>query len=140
MSQNYNILFSREPQKISDCVRFVLEYESLTIDQRRLNPKPSIRMQYEVDPDDDLLDQISKMRYQLDNLKKNKNQDDETNPTCFYCGIKGHLRRACRKYANDKQNNTIWYYTPQTKQGPFMNHQYTLGTENMGCFSKQENY
>ena len=135
-------IFQREPKTISDCVRFGLEYESFTVDQRRLNPKPNVRMQYEVDPDDDFLGQVSKMSYQLDKLTKNNNQDDKNNLTCFYSGIKGHLRRACRKYANDKQNNTLRYYTPQTKQGSSKSHQYTQGTqtENMGCFNKQENY
>lgn len=135
-------IFQREPKTISDCVRFCLEYESFTVDQRRLNPKPNVRMQYEVDLDDAFLSQLSKMSYQLDNLTKNKNQDYKTNPTFFYCGIKGHLRRACRKYANDKQNNTLRYYIHQTKQGSSKNHQYIQGTqtENMGRFNKQENY
>jgi hypothetical protein len=43
-------IFQREPKTIDDCVRFGLEYEAFTVDQKRLNnPKQGLRMVCETD-------------------------------------------------------------------------------------------
>jgi hypothetical protein len=55
-------IFQREPKTIDDCVRFGLEYEAFTVDQKRLNnPKQGLRMVCETDDSgkNDLIERIA---------------------------------------------------------------------------------
>ncbi|CAG2196560.1 unnamed protein product [Mytilus edulis] len=129
-------LFNREPKTIGDCVRVGVEYEAFVVDQKRLtNTKPAIRMQYDtpfeqIDDEDNILGQIAKMSHQLDDMAKFRKSNDYSGVTCFYCGIKGHMKKTCRKYQNDRQNNTVQYRSsPNTQQRFNYGSQYTQGTQ-----------
>lgn len=103
-------IFQREPKTIDDCVRFGLEYEAFTVDQKRLNnPKQGLRMVCETDDSGktDLIERIAKMSQQLENLTHIQGQTVKKNYACFYCGINGHIKNDCRKFARDKRNNCV---------------------------------
>lgn len=103
-------IFQREPKTIDDCVRFGLEYEAFTVDQKRLNnPKQGLRMVCETDDSGktDLIERIAKMSQQLENLTHVQSQSVKKNYACFYCGINGHIKKDCRKFARDKRNNCV---------------------------------
>ncbi|VDI36029.1 Hypothetical predicted protein [Mytilus galloprovincialis] len=88
-----------EPKTIGDCVRVGVEYEAFVVDQKRLtNTKPAIRMQHDtpfeqIDDEDNILGQIAKMSHQLDDMAKFQKSNDYSGVTCFYCGIKGHMKK-----------------------------------------------
>ncbi|CAC5398948.1 unnamed protein product [Mytilus coruscus] len=130
-------LFNREPKTIGDCVRVGVEYEAFVVDQKRLtNQKQAIRMQYEtpleqIDDDDNLLGQIAKMSHRLDDMAKFQKPNDYSGVTCFYCGVKGYMKKKLvAKHQNDRQSNTVKYRsTPNTQQRFTCGSQYTQGTQ-----------
>ena len=124
-------IFQREPKTIDDCVRFGLEYEAFTIDQKRLNnPKQGLRMLCETDDSDsddqDLLSRIAKMSQQIENLTNTQTQGDKKGYVCFYCGITGHFKKDCRKFARDKRNNCV---KPNTYRDTNKSTKSTQGTQ-----------
>lgn len=81
-----------------------------TVDQKRLNnPKQGLRMVCETDDSGktDLIERIAKMSQQLENLTRVQSQSVKKNYACFYCGINGHIKKDCRKFARDKRNNCV---------------------------------
>ncbi|VDI33216.1 Hypothetical predicted protein [Mytilus galloprovincialis] len=84
----------------------------------------------QIDDEDNILGQIAKMSHQLDDMAKFQKSNDYSGVTCFYCGIKGHMKKTCRKYQNDRQNNTVQYRSsPNTQQRFNYGSQYTQGTQ-----------
>ncbi|VDI61377.1 Hypothetical predicted protein [Mytilus galloprovincialis] len=64
-------IFQREPKTIDDCVRFGLEYEAFTVDQKRLNnAKPATRMLSENDDsaEYDVVTRLAKISEQMEKL------------------------------------------------------------------------
>ena len=55
----------------------------------------------------DLIERIAKMSPQLENLTHVQSQTVKKNYACFYCGINGHIKKVCRKFARDKRNNCV---------------------------------
>ena len=106
-------IFQREPKTIDDCVRFGIEFEAFTVDQKRSqNFKPGIRMQYETETETDsqLMGHISKISQQLDNISNGNKLNtfsSRSDKSCFYCGIKGHFKRNCKKLESDKKNGSV---------------------------------
>ncbi|CAG2208406.1 unnamed protein product [Mytilus edulis] len=102
-------IFQREPKTIDDCVRFGLEYEAFTVDQKRLNnAKPATRMLSENDDsaEYDVVTRLAKISEQMEKLT-NKEGQNFSRMTCFYCGNKGHIKKECRKFEWDKRHNCV---------------------------------
>lgn len=101
-------IFQREPKTIDDCIRFGVEYEAFTLDQKRINnPKQGLRKIEETDEsNDELVTRLSKISDQIGTLSFNTQNSDKV-LTCFYCGKKGHMKRECRKLEWDKKHNCV---------------------------------
>ncbi|CAC5407458.1 unnamed protein product [Mytilus coruscus] len=97
-----------EPKTIDDCIRFGVEYETFTLDQKRINnPKQGLRKIDETEEsDDELVTRLSKISDQIGILSFNTQNSDEA-IACFYCGKKGHIKRECRKLEWDKKHNCV---------------------------------
>ncbi|CAG2199376.1 unnamed protein product [Mytilus edulis] len=100
-------IFQREPKTIDDCIRFGVEYESFTLDQKRTNnSKQGLRKITETEEsDDELVTRLSKISDQIGSLAFNNNSDRII--TCYYCNKKGHMKRDCRKLEWDKKHNCV---------------------------------
>ncbi|CAC5404176.1 unnamed protein product [Mytilus coruscus] len=72
-------IFQREPKTIDDCIRFGVEYEAFTLDQKRINnPKQGLRKIEETDEsDDELVTRLSKISDQIGTLSFNTQNSDK---------------------------------------------------------------
>ena len=102
-------IFQREPKTIDDCIRFGLDYEAFIAEQKTFNPRQGLRMQCEMEiPEEEslIVSHLNKMSKQIEQLNvndKNKKRDMK----CFYCGVKGHFKKDCNKFARDIRNNCV---------------------------------
>ena len=101
-------IFQRDPKTIDDCIRFGLDYEAFVVEQKRYNQKQGLRMQYENDVSDEgdiIGSRLAKMSQQIELMTNTKDDNKKDGTACFYCGMKGHFKRDCRKFARDRRNN-----------------------------------
>ena len=136
-------IFQREPKTIDDCIRFGVEYEAFTLEQKRLNtPKQGLRMINETDQlENEYVAHLSKLNDHIEKLtsdSKNNNKSDNL-ITCYYCSRKGHMKRDCRKLEWDKKHNSV----NLGRMGPYKNQStkctQETQTEKRVSFSTQEN-
>lgn len=131
-------IFQREPKTIDDCVRFGLEYEAFTVDQKRLNnAKPATRMLSENDDsaEYDVVTRLAKISEQMEKLT-NKESQNFSRMTCFYCGNKGHIKKECRKFEWDKRHNCV----KSNKFVPNYNNQNSQSNSTNNSFQRQGNW
>jgi hypothetical protein len=91
-------IFQGKPMTIDDSVRIGLEYEVFTTGHRRKFPKQTaLRRQTE---SFEGLDEDENMSGIIDRLARIEKQSVRPKPslTCYFCGIKGHIKRDCRKF------------------------------------------
>ncbi|CAG2208389.1 unnamed protein product [Mytilus edulis] len=131
-------IFQREPKTIDDCVRFGLEYEAFTVDQKRLNnAKPATRMLSENDDsaEYDVVTRLAKISEQMEKLT-NKEGQNFSRMTCFYCGNKGHIKKECRKFEWDNRHNCV----KRNKFVPNFNNQNSQSNNTNNSFQRQGNW
>lgn len=97
-------IFQRDPKTIDDCIRFGLDYEAFVMEQKRFAPKQGLRMQCELS-DSELGSRLAMMSQQLNDLSTNKTKKKDME--CYYCGVKGHLKKECYKLTRDIKNNCV---------------------------------
>ncbi|CAC5415985.1 unnamed protein product [Mytilus coruscus] len=102
-------IFQRESKTIDNCVRFGLEYDAFTVDQKKLiNEKPATCMLSENNnsAEHDVVTRFAKKSEQMEKLTNNQSQNF-SRVMCFHCGNKGHIKKGCRKYEWDKRHNCV---------------------------------
>ena len=91
-------IFQGKPLTIDDSVRIGLEYEAFTTGHRRKFPnRVALRRQTEIFEESDEDDTMSNIFDRLARIEKHARKP-KPSVTCFFCGIKGHMKKDCRKY------------------------------------------
>ena len=114
-------IFQGKPMTIDDSVRIGLEYEAFTTGHRRKFPKQTaLRRQTE---SFEGLDEDENMSGIIDRLARIEKQSARPKPslTCYFCGIKGYIKRDCRKFQTlqgqqQGRSNGVTRYTQTTKE------------------------
>lgn len=115
-------IFQGKPKTIDDSVRVGLEYEAFTMGHRRKFPnRASLRRQTGMENDSDESDDMDNI---IERLARMEKQETRSKPAiiCFFCGLKGHFKRDCRKFLSSQGRQQGYTDRGNTKT-------YTQGTQ-----------
>ncbi|VDI00523.1 Hypothetical predicted protein [Mytilus galloprovincialis] len=108
-----------KPNSIDDSVRMGLEFEAFNSGHRRkFNSRAALRMQSSISDDEEgpeihmnsIIDRLAK----IENSQSQQKPSFKSEATCYFCGIKGHYKRDCRKFQEMRNSGK---YVPNNRTG-----------------------
>ncbi|VDI02778.1 Hypothetical predicted protein [Mytilus galloprovincialis] len=112
-------IFQGKPNSIDDSVRMGLEFEAFNSGHRRkFNSRAALRMQSSISDDEEgpeihmnsIIDRLAK----IENSQSQQKPSFKSEATCYFCGIKGHYKRDCRKFQEMRNSGK---YVPNNRTG-----------------------
>ncbi|CAG2215489.1 unnamed protein product [Mytilus edulis] len=112
-------IFQGKPNSIDDSVRMGLEFEAFNSGHRRkFNSRAALRMQSSISDDEEgpeihmnsIIDRLAK----IENSQSQQKPSFKSEATCYFCGIKGHYKRDCRKLQEMRNSGK---YVPNNRTG-----------------------